>query len=138
MYLKLEKFVGQDKIKELSIKLLNAKTDTIAYNIIKDITSIGELRKIKIFVKCQKRDIGNNFSALAIYISTIAILLPAIERLFDTPYVYIIFSIALASGLCMAIFRDGVPFINKNNEHNAKVEYIAWLIDEEITRRNPS
>jgi hypothetical protein len=137
MNLKLEKFVLEDKIKELATKLLDVKVDTLAINLIKENVSIGELKKLRVFLKCQKRDIGNNFTAIAIYISTIALVLPAIDRLFDSiSYVYIILSISVAIGLGWGVFKEGLPFINKTNEHNSKVDYLCWLIDEEITERS--
>ncbi len=136
MNLKLEKFVMEEKIRKMAIKLLEAKDDTLAINLLKENTSVGELKKLRVFLKCQKRDIGNNFAAIAIYISSIALVLPAIDKLFDTvPYVYIILSISLAIGLGWAVFKEGVPFINKTNEHNSKVDYLLWLIDEELNKR---
>jgi hypothetical protein len=124
-------------IKELATKLLDVKVDTLAIILIKENVSIGELKKLRVFLKCQKRDIGNNFTAIAIYISTIALVLPAIDRLFDSiSYVYIILSISVAIGLGWGVFKEGVPFINKTNEHNSKVDYLCWLIDEEITERS--
>jgi hypothetical protein len=131
MNLKLEKFVREDKIKKITTELLEVENDTKAINLLKEITSIGELKKLRVFLQCQRRDIGNNFTALAIYISTIALVLPAIDKL-NIPYLYIFVSISLAIGLGMGVLKEGVPFINKTNEHNSKVDYLLWLIDEEL------
>lgn len=136
MNLKLEKFVMEEKTKNMANKLLKVKDDTLAINLLKENISIGELQKLRVFLKCQKKDIGNNFAAIAIYISSIALVLPAIDKLFDTlPYVYIILSISLALGLGLAVLKEGVPLINKTNEHNSKVDYLLWLIDEELNIR---
>jgi hypothetical protein len=136
MNLRLEKFVMQDRIKAISKQLLDSQNEIIATNTLREINSIGELHKIGIFLKCQKKNIGNNFTAIAIFISIIALVLPAIETLFiSLPYIFISLSVALALGLGMSIFNDGVLFINKTNEHNSKIEYLLWLIDEEVYQR---
>lgn len=137
MNLKLEKFVMEEKIRRIATKLIEVKVDTQAINLLKKDISIGELKKLRVFLKCQKKDIGNNFTAIAIYISTIALILPAIDKLFDTaPYVYIILSISLAMGLGWGVLKEGIPFINKTNELNSKVDYLLWLIDEELNERS--
>jgi hypothetical protein len=63
----LEKFVMEDKIREISTNLLVVENDSKAINILKEIISIGDLKKLRVFLKCQRRDIGNNFAVLAIY-----------------------------------------------------------------------
>ena len=134
MNLKLENFIVDEKIKELANELLDSETDTSVTNALKSNISIGELKKLRTFIKCQKRDIGNNFTAIAIYISTIALVLPAIEKLLGNN-IYILVSISIAIGLIWSLFKDGVPFINKTNEFNSKVDYLLWLIDEELIIR---
>ena len=136
MSLNLGNFVMEDSVKITTKKLIDSENDTKAFNILKEISTIGELRKLRVFISCQKRDIGNNFTAIAIYISTIALLLPAFERLFiNFIYIYIVLSASLALGLGAAILKDGVSLINKTNETNSKIEYLLWLVDEEISSR---
>ena len=135
MKLELEKFVMQDKIKILSKRLLDAESDIKVINLLKEVSSNGELEKARILLKCQKRDIGNNFAALAILISLIAILLPAFS---ENRIAYIFVSIFIVIVIGRLILRDGLNFINRTNEHNNKIEYILWLIDEEIKNRRDS
>jgi hypothetical protein len=137
MDLMLEKFVMEEKIKTMSRTLIDTDNDIQAYNLLKNISTTGELRKLKALIHVQKRDIGNNFTAIAIYISTIALVLPALERLLSSS-AYIIISSSLAIGLGYSIYKDGVPIINKNDELNSKIDYLLWLIDEEINCREVS
>ncbi|WP_064094127.1 hypothetical protein [Rossellomorea aquimaris] len=137
MDMKIESFVMEDNVKDITKKLLEARTDILAINYLKDINSVGELCKISVFLKCQKKEVGNNFSIIAIYISTVALVLPAFEKLTpDTPYVYFILCLIWAVSLSVSVIKDGVPFIRKTNEFNSKVDYLLWLIEEEIKQRD--
>ncbi|MRG88148.1 hypothetical protein [Salinibacillus xinjiangensis] len=133
MKLKLDSFVLQKEIKNRALDLINSESDTVAINLLKEITSVGELRKIRIFTECQKKNIANNFTILAIFISSTALVLPSIERIF--PFGYIVISMALSIGLIFTVFKEILPFINKTDEYNTKIDYLLWLIDEEIERR---
>lgn len=84
---------------------------------------------------CQKQDVGNNFSVLAIYISAIALALPAIEKLL-VPWLYISLSVSLAVGLIWGIVKEVLPMINNANERNSKVYYLLSLIDDELNKRS--
>ncbi|MGP4082721.1 hypothetical protein ACTWQL_22850 [Pseudalkalibacillus sp. R45] len=137
MDLNIEKFVQEQRIKELSKKLLESKTDTFALTYLKEITSIKELRKIRAFLQCQKREIGNNFAAVAIFISAFALIFSGIDKLFiKIPYFYPISIIIFGVIITWIVIKDGVSFINNTNEHNSKIEYLLWLIDEEVNERN--
>ncbi|MCA1054294.1 hypothetical protein LCM10_04780 [Rossellomorea aquimaris] len=139
MHFKIDSFVLQESIKELTEGLINAKTDTEACNLLVNVNSIGELNKVKAFINCQKKEIGNNFSAFAIFISVFALLLPALEKLLNNSnFAFIILSLSLSLGFGLVIFREGIPFINKTNEYNSKIDYIVYLINEEISSRDSS
>ena len=136
MDLKLEKFVMEDSAKNFTKKLLNAESDLKVHNILSEINSIGDLNKIKTFLTCQKQQVENNFAAIAIFIATIALLLPAAEKLFENKEIYfIIISVSVTIGLFLGIFKTSIPFIRNINERNSKVTYLQWMIDEEIASR---
>ncbi|WP_404469626.1 hypothetical protein [Sutcliffiella horikoshii] len=84
MDLKLEKFVMEDSTKNFTKQLLNAESDLKVHNILNEIGSIGDLNKIKTFLTCQKQQIENNFVAIAIFIATITLLLPTVDKLFES------------------------------------------------------
>jgi hypothetical protein len=137
MNLKLENFVKEEKTKEMATELLKAKSDILAFNLLKEIKSCGELKKLRVFLKCQKRDLGINFAVIAIFVSSIALILPAVDKLLeDNPIRYIIISCSLAVPLIWVVIKNGVPLINNTNERNSKVDYLLWLIDEELYERN--
>jgi len=130
MQLNLENFVEEEKIKRIAKDLIDSDHDVKAFNLLKELTTPGELRKLRAFIKCQRRDISNNFTAMAIWTSTFALLLPALEKIFNNnPIVYIVICSSVALGLGYPILKDGVPFINRTNERNSKIEYILTLVN---------
>ncbi|MGM0838017.1 MAG: hypothetical protein ACQEV7_17920 [Bacillota bacterium] len=138
MDLKLEKFVMQESIKKSTKKLLDAENEVVAYNVLKEIRSIGELKKIKIYLQCQRKDISNNFTALAIFITTFALFLPGLDKSFANLQIYYIvisLSFSLVISLIYGTFKTSIPFINIMNERNSKIEYLLWMIDKEIILR---
>lgn len=136
MDLKLEKFVMEDSTKNFTKKLLNAESDLKVHNILSEIGSIGDLNKIKTFLTCQKQQIENNFAAIAIFIATITLLLPAVDKLFENKGIYfILISVSVVIGLSLGLFKTSVPFIRDVNERNSKITYLQWMIDEEIASR---
>ncbi|WP_404349565.1 hypothetical protein LG311_03185 [Sutcliffiella horikoshii] len=136
MDLNLEKFVMEGNTKDFTKKLLNAESDLKIHNTLSEINSIGDLNKIIAFLTCQKQQLESNFATTAIFIATIAMLLPAIDKLFENKEIYfIIITVSVVSGILWGLFKTNVPFVHNVNERNSKITYLQWMIDEEITSR---
>lgn len=139
MHLQLDLYVAEEKAKETAKALLGTEKDIVAIEILKDVRSIGDLEKLKAFIKCQKRDFGYNFSNLALFISTIILVLTGVEKIVPQTSTYSIsigiFILILGLSLVISIFHHNVPLVSNINHHNTKLEYLVWLIDEEIYRR---
>ena len=139
MYLQLENYVEEEKAKATAKALLGTDKDTKAIEILKEVRSIGDLEKLKVFIKCQKKDFGYNFSNLALFLSTIVVVLTGVEKIVPHTSIYGIvlgiFILILGLTLGISIFNHNVPLVNNINHHNTKLEYLVWLIDEEIVRR---
>ncbi|TYS58538.1 hypothetical protein FZC74_12085 [Sutcliffiella horikoshii] len=135
MNLKLEKFVMQESIKKSTKELLDAENEVVVYNVLKEISSIGDLKKVKILLQCQKEDITNNFTTLAIFITTLALLLPAIDKSFvNLQIYYIVICFSLVTTLIHGILKT-MPLLNTTKERNRKIEYLLWMVDEELILR---
>ncbi|WP_010199931.1 hypothetical protein [Bacillus sp. m3-13] len=126
----------QESIKKATKELLDVENEVVAYNLLKEISSIGDLKKVKILLQCQKEDITNNFTTLAIFITTLALLLPAIDKSFvNLQIYYIVICFALVTTLIHGIFKTSMPLLKNANERNRKIEYLLWMVNEEIILR---